>query len=196
MTLYVLLAIALIVLAYVTRPGAYQKPTTLYIGDSFVYNWRTPPGAVNAGYGGYTCNDVLNKFRTLYAGEHWDTIVLWCGTNDIGAGLSSQYYRDTIVQMLWDFGAMHPNRVIVMGIAPPGKSETGHRPLDRVKAENDWLLNTVNTMPVHYEIMFIDVSRAAAPDGGVLPDELTDDDIHLNDAGYALVDKLTAGVLP
>jgi lysophospholipase L1-like esterase len=188
--IFSIVVFTLVGVLFIAQDVRSAGPRVLYIGDSFIQRWPTPDSITNAGYGGYTCGDILNKFRNLYQGQHFDTIVLWCGTNDVGAGLSDDYYHDTIRQMIWDFGASHPQQVILMNMTPPGPQSVTGKPPARVITENEWLKNLTQTWSLPFKLIYVDAYSAVTGQDGLLPHNLTDDDTHLNNAGYAIVEQL------
>jgi len=101
-------------------PPTPQPDKVLFTGDSDISRWPTDsefPNSVNVGVGGWTCKNVLNKIDGFLAQHNPTTVVLVCGENDLGRGLSvNKTFRrfQDLVDKINASGA----RVIYMGTKP------------------------------------------------------------------------------
>jgi lysophospholipase L1-like esterase len=104
-------------------PAADSAPTSyadvVFIGDSITAYWTTLdayfPGAVNAGIGGETCQQMAARFPQDVMSYHPKVVVILCGTNDIRYNLSdNQQYLIDMVET-----AEAGNAKVIVGELPP-----------------------------------------------------------------------------
>lgn len=171
---------------YINRPPA---PDTLYIGDSMITSWQLsglmPTYAYNGGRGGEPSSDVLWRWRQTYRDQqHWDNALIWMGTNDVAYGLSDERYEDNVRELVANMQRRDVHSIVIVDILPPGKTQSTLVDVGRVHRLNDWLKGYAHQMSLRY----VDLSVIVGNDGYLLPQYVESDGLHLNSAGYKIVD--------
>jgi len=174
--------------------AALDTTATLFVGDSDVDYWRNTrslaPSSANVGYGGHTCEDVLDEFDATFAAFGAPaTVVLVCGENDIAYGTSVSdafgYFRD-IVEAATGAGA----KVVYLGTKPEPDTQSMHGEYEAYDA----LIRSL-VADLAGPLVMIDVYPSFEAIGN--PARLyADDDLHLaDDGGYAYWNQWLATAL-
>lgn len=196
-----------------------KAPDVVFLGDSIFEYWnkynfsnigrsRTDgDGAplfsaitcVNRGISAQTSAQLLLRLRADVIALKPKLMVLLCGANDIGANngpMTLQETKDNIASMA-ELATLHKIKVALCSVLPvsdyhydgkdPRGPQTVKRPLEKLCALNAWLKQYAmghGHAYINYFDLFVDTNRKLAF-------QLSDDDIHPNAAGYALIEPLT-----
>lgn len=153
---------------------------TAFVGDSLTEHgdwaaWFPDETVHNFGVGGNTSDDLLERLDEVIDAAP-DTIVLLIGTNDFAWRQPVEHIVRNIETMLVRLRKSLPEAwVLVIGILP---REQDYQHV--VKEVNTHLRQFAPTVRAQY----LDLWPTLATDDGALRPELTDDSLHLNDAGY------------
>ncbi len=172
-------------------PSAAGWEGTLFLGSSSIRMWDLPMSfpelaTVNRGFGGSHYHDLRYYAERIICPIRPRTIVLYAGDNDIAAGLSpDQVCRDFCSLVSWIHGRLPETRVVVIAIKPSPsrwkyfqKTQEANRLLRCVADQNEFL-----------EMVDV-VTPMLGPDGLPRPELYLDDQLHLNENGYALWSQL------
>jgi len=183
----------------------------VFFGDSITDNWDAPgyggffPGKpyVNRGIGGQTTAQMLVRYRPDVLGLAPAAVVILAGTNDI-AGNSGpttvEAIEDNLATMA-ELARLHGSAVVLASILPvrddklgaDGKPRiwTDKRPADTIARLNAWLAEYARANGHVY----LDYFTAVVGTDGRLRSELTDDGLHPNAAGYAVMGPLAEAAI-
>jgi lysophospholipase L1-like esterase len=185
------------------EPG---QARVVFFGDSITDGWSHPgagaffPGKpyVNRGIGGQTTAQMLLRFRADVIANQPSAVVILAGTNDVagnaGPATPAQIH-DNLASMA-ELANAHGIRVVLASLLPvcDGKKDekgeprvqTQSRPPATLKALNVWLA----AYAARCGFVYLDYHSAMADEAGMLKPELTDDGLHPNRAGYAVMAPL------
>jgi lysophospholipase L1-like esterase len=185
------------------KPG---EARVVFLGDSITDNWSKAgyggffPGKpyVNRGIGGQTTAQMLLRFRADVIELHPKAVVILAGTNDI-AGNAGPVTVDQIqanLATMAELARAHGMRVVLSSVLPVSddkKDESGQpltrtrqRPTSTIRALNRWLADYA-AKNAH---VYLDYYSATADANGLLRPELTEDGLHPNARGYAVMAPL------
>lgn len=157
-----------------------EKETILFLGDSLTAEgdwagWFPEQNVINAGRGGDTTDDVLDRLEALTA-ENPDEIVVLIGTNDLGTRQSVEHLVRNIETICVSLRRALPgSRLLVQSIMPRGREYA-----QRIQDANIHLRQFASTV----RAQFLDLWPAMALDDGELNPAFTEDRLHLTAAGY------------
>jgi lysophospholipase L1-like esterase len=184
-------------------PPVAGVPRVVFFGDSITDNWSKAgyggffPGRpyVNRGIGGQTTSQMLVRFRADVVAIKASVVVILAGTNDI-AGNAGPVALETVEDNLADMVELartHGIRVVLAALLPVSDDKkdakgqpivrTTDRPPATIQALNGWLADYAKKN----DAVSLDYFSAVADVSGRLKAELTDDGLHPNAAGYALM---------
>ena len=183
---------------------AVKNPQVVFMGDSITDIWQQPrfggffPGKayVDRGISGQTTPQMLLRFRPDVINLKPKAVLILAGTNDI-AGNTGPMTDDEIEANLASMSELahaHQIRVILASItpvsgyhtAPNGNPQTSQRPMDRIRAINEWMKKYASD----HGDTYLDYFSAMIDDKGLMKAELTADDLHPTSAGYAIMAPL------
>ena len=173
-----------------------HSPKVVFMGDSITELWKiADPGffsddRVDRGISGQTSPQMLLRFRSDVISIHPRTVHIMAGTNDIAGNTgptSERAFQDNIESMV-ELAKAHHIRVVLASILPMGSIgwQPQYRPAQEVRRLNRWLRDYAARNGATYLDYY---SRLAAPDGAFRPD-LSNDGVHPNLAGYAIMREL------
>jgi lysophospholipase L1-like esterase len=186
-------------------PKAAEKRVVFY-GDSITDNWSKVhfggffPGKpyVNRGIGGQTTSQMLVRFRADVVAAHPRVVVILAGTNDVAGNTgptTPEAIEDNLASMT-ELAEANKIRVVLASILPTTdvkKSPTGV-PIVRSKERPPEVLRALNTWIAEYarrkRAVYLDYHAAMVDPAGQLRAELTEDGLHPNAAGYAVMAPL------
>ena len=191
-------------------PPAKNEQRVVFIGDSITDSWDDPryggffPGKpyVNRGISGQTTPQMLIRFRRDVIELKPKVVVILAGTNDL-AGNTGPTTIEAIednFRSMSDLARTNGIRVVFASILPVNDYEmrdgkpliqTGRREPDKILALNQWLKEFARARGDFY----LDYFSAMADDRGFLKDELSDDGLHPNAKGYAVMAPLAQAVI-
>jgi lysophospholipase L1-like esterase len=190
------------------EPG---QPRVVFFGDSITDNWDAPgfggffPGKpyVNRGISGQTTAQMLLRYRADVVDLGPAAVVILAGTNDVAgnAGPATDASIRDNFRSFADIASANGIQLVLCSILPvtdvkkdaDGKPRvwTDRRPATRINGLNRWLQEYANANGYVY----LDYATPmSAPDGSLKPD-LTDDGLHPNTAGYAVMGPLVEAAI-
>jgi len=193
--------------ANATLPAATpQENRVVFMGDSITDNWSKPgfggffPGRpyVNRGISGQTTPQMLIRFRPDAIALHPKVIVILAGTNDIAGNTGPTTLaaiEDNLASMA-DLAAANGIRVVLASLLPvsdyektkEGKpiNQTNRRPPEQIRALNEW----IKSYAERNKLTYLDYYSAMIDAQGFFKAELSNDGLHPNDKGYAVMAPL------
>jgi lysophospholipase L1-like esterase len=185
------------------HPG---ETRVVFFGDSITDNWSKAgyggffPGRpyVNRGIGGQTTAQMLVRFRADVLAIKANVVVILAGTNDI-AGNAGPVALEAVEDNLSDLaelGHLHGVHVVLASLLPVSddKKDAKGEPIVRTKDRPPATILALNAWLAKYGrehgAVYLDYYTAVADKAGALKPELTDDGLHPNAAGYALMAPL------
>lgn len=154
--------------------------TIAFVGDSLTgegswSEWFPEYRTINFGVGGDTTADLLERLDQIVAARP-DEIVVLIGTNDLGTRLTVEHLVRNIesacVQLRRDLPG---SRMLLVSVLPRGREFA-----QRIREANIHLRQFASTV----RAQFLDLWPAMALEDGELNPALTDDRLHLTEAGY------------
>jgi lysophospholipase L1-like esterase len=191
--------------AELAPPGRKER-RVVFFGDSITDNWSAPgyggffPGRpyVNRGIGGQTTSQMLLRFRADVVALRPRAVVILAGTNDIGGNggpIALGAVQDNLAAMT-EQARSAGIRVVLATLLPVSddKSDEGGAPLlwtrdhpaETISALNRWIAEHARA---HRHVV-LDYFKATVDGRGLLRPDLTDDGLHPNAAGYAVMAPL------
>jgi lysophospholipase L1-like esterase len=172
------------------------RPKVVLMGDSITEGWvRGDPalfmdGVVGRGIGGQTSPQMLVRFRQDVVALEPRVVHIMAGTNDIAGNTGQatvQDFRNNILAMI-DLARANDIAVILAAIPPSQRlywrGDLDPRPL--IRELNAWLRATAEELG----LVFVDYGTVLADAGGGLREDLGNDGVHPNRAGYAAMRPL------
>ena len=176
----------------------------VFMGDSITDLWRQPqfggffPGKpyVDRGISGQTTPQMVLRFRQDVVALHPAVVVILAGTNDI-AGNTGPETDDEIegyLTSMCELAQTNGMRVVLSSITPvsdyhrrpPAPPMTTRRPPQRIAALNSWIREYASS---HHHV-YLDYFSAMVDSAGMLREEFSEDDLHPNPKGYAVMAPL------
>src|SRR2546426_9027796 len=182
----------------------------VFMGDSITDAWQQPryggffPGKpyVDRGISGQTTPQMLLRFRPDVTDLAPKVVVILAGTNDI-AGNTGPMTNEEIEANLASMSELadaNRIRVVLASVTPVSAyhvasagavPQTTARPMARIHALNDWL----KAYAAAHGAVYLDYSSAMTDPSGLLRSELSEDDLHPNAKGYAIMAPLAEAAI-
>ena len=179
----------------------------VFMGDSITDGWQQPryggffPGKpyVDRGISGQTTPQMLVRFRRDVIDLRPKAVVILAGTNDIAGNtgpMTNEEIQGNLASMS-ELAHAHNIKVVFSSITPiseyhvRGTPQTTTRPMDRIKAMNDWM----KSYAASHGDVYLDYFSAMTDDKGLMRAELTEDDLHPNAKGYAIMGPLAEAAI-
>jgi lysophospholipase L1-like esterase len=181
--------------AWDAKNSVPERPV-LFVGSSSIRLWPTArsfPGCaiVNRGFGGSQLSDLLHHYGQVVTPYAPRAILVYAGDNDVGEGKSPPRVRDDFARFVErvrrDQGEVP---VYFIAIKPSGRRWSQWREM----AEANALVKAWADSRAGVEYLDI-ATPMLGPDGTPRPEIFADDELHLNDAGYAVWDSVVAPTL-
>ena len=189
---------------------AKNEQRVVFMGDSITDSWDSPanggffPGKpyVNRGISGQTTPQMLVRFRRDVIELKPNVVVILAGTNDIAGNTGPttlEAIQDNLRSMA-ELATANRIRVVLASVMPvsdyevrDGKplNQTVRRPPEKILALNKWIQEYVRTN--HHT--YLDYFSATVDDKGFLKDELSNDGLHPNVQGYAVMSPLAEAAI-
>ena len=195
---------------YREQNRALAKPAggesrVVFMGDSITDAWPQPrfgdfftrnTSYVGRGISGQTTPQMLVRFRPDVVNLQPKAVVILAGTNDIAGNtgpMSNEDIQNNLMSMA-ELAKANKIKVVLSSItpvsayhvAPNGVPQTQQRPMERIRAINDWMKKYAAAEGHTY----LDYFSAMIDPGGMLREELSGDDLHPNAKGYAIMAPL------
>jgi lysophospholipase L1-like esterase len=188
------------------QPAGRGEDRVVFLGDSITDSWDDPgnggffPGKpyINRGISSQTTPQMLVRFRRDVILLQPKVVVILAGTNDI-AGVTGPTTLDAIednLASMAELAHVHGIRVILASLLPTNdfaKDKDGkpiiyskNRPPDQIRALNE----RIKKYAVGNGHVYLDYYSAMVDEQGSLRRDLTDDGIHANEKGYAVMAPL------
>ncbi len=191
-------------------PPSTSQPRVVFMGDSITDIWQQPRFGffntgkpyVDRGISGQTTPQMLVRFRPDVIDLEPKVIVILAGTNDI-AGNTGPMTNEEIegnVQSMAELASAHGIKVVLSSILPVseyhvqpsiGVPQTTLRPMERIKALNEWM----KSYAAAHGYVYLDYFSSMLDDTGLLRAELSEDDLHPNAKGYAIMAPLAEAAI-
>jgi lysophospholipase L1-like esterase len=190
-------------------PASAAAPRVVFMGDSITDSWQQPefgdffdnPRYVDRGISGQTTPQMLVRFRQDVIALSPKVVVILAGTNDIAGNtgpMTNEDIEGNLASMA-ELARAHGIKVVLASITPTsGYHRTGNnlpqltlRPMTRIRAVNEW----IRKYAAEHGDVYLDYFSALIDDRGLMKEELTQDDLHPNAAGYALMRPLAEAAI-
>jgi lysophospholipase L1-like esterase len=191
-------------------PAEKNEHRVVFMGDSITDSWDNQnnggffPGKpyVNRGISGQTTPQMLLRFRRDVIELKPKVVVILAGTNDIAGNTGPttiEAIADNLTAMA-ELARLHGIRVVFSSVMPVSDYEvrdgnpiiqTARRPPEKIKALNNWMKDYATKNKLTY----LDYYSAMVDDKGFLKDELSNDGLHPNPAGYAVMNPLVEAAI-
>jgi len=193
-----------------TAPAAAET-RVVFMGDSITDAWQQPrfggffPGRpyVDRGISGQTTPQMLLRFRPDVIALAPKVVVILAGTNDIAGNtgpMTDEEVAGNLASMA-ELARANGIRVVFSSILPVSQyhvkagdtapPQTTRRPMARITALNAWM----KRYAVENGHVYLDYFSAMADEAGLLRAELSEDDLHPNAAGYAIMAPLAEAAI-
>jgi lysophospholipase L1-like esterase len=193
-----------------TTPPAKNERRVVFMGDSITDSWDDPkyggffPGKpyIDRGISGQTTPQMLIRFRRDVIALKPQVVVILAGTNDI-AGNTGPTTLEAIednFRSMSELATANGIHVVFASILPVSDYElrdgnpivqTVRRPPEKILELNKWLQEFAKT---HHHV-YLDYFSAMVDDKGFLKDELSNDGLHPNAQGYAIMAPLAEAAI-
>lgn len=193
----------------VAPPGKNEQ-RVVFMGDSITDSWDNPanggffPGKpyVNRGISGQTTPQMLIRFRRDVIELKPRVVVILAGTNDIAGNTGPttlEAIQDNLKSMA-ELASANRIRVVFASVMPVSDYEirdakplvqTVRRPPEKIIALNKWMEEFARTN--HHT--YLNYFSAMVDDKGFLKDELSNDGLHPNAQGYAVMVPLAEAAI-
>lgn len=178
----------------------------VFMGDSITDSWDDPkyggffPGKpyVNRGISGQTTPQMLIRFRPDVIALDPSVVLILAGTNDIAGNTGPttlEAIEDNLTSMA-ELARANGIRVVLASVLPVSDYERGadgtpvvrtkQRPPDQIKALN----GRMKKYAAEHKLVYLDYYSAMSDERGFLKDELSEDGLHPNAKGYAVMAPL------
>jgi lysophospholipase L1-like esterase len=192
-------------------PPAPGEARVVFMGDSITDSWDAPkyggffPGKpyINRGISGQTTPQMLLRLRADVLAHKPKVMVLLAGTNDISGNtgpVTLEQIQDNIETMA-ELCKLHGIKVVLSSILPVSNyhakpedwrgPQTYRRPLEKIRTLNDWM----KAYTAKNGLVYLDYWSATVDAQGMLKTELSEDDLHPNVAGYAIMAPLAEAAI-
>ena len=191
-------------------PPVKNEQRVVFMGDSITDSWADPiyggffPGKpyVDRGISGQTTPQMLIRFRPDVIALKPRVVVILAGTNDI-AGNTGPTTLEAIednFRSMSELATANGIHVVFASVLPVSDYElrdgkpiiqTVRRPPEKVLALNKWLQEFAKA---HHHV-YLDYFSAMVDDKGFLKNELSDDGLHPNAQGYAVMAPLAEAAI-
>lgn len=176
-------------------PPAKAESRVVFMGDSITEFWQLPdsfPGKpyVNRGISGQTTPQMVLRFRQDVIALQPKVVVILAGTNDIAENtgpITLAAIEDNFISMV-DLAKRNGIHVVLSALVPAAKYpwRPDLAPVEKIRALNDW----IRGYAAKEGLVFLDYHSAMANDQRGLKAELSEDGVHPNKAGYAVMAPL------
>jgi lysophospholipase L1-like esterase len=192
------------------QPPTKTEQRVVFMGDSITDSWDDPvyggffPGKpyINRGISGQTTPQMLIRFRPDVLAMKPKVVVILAGTNDIAGNtgpMTLEMIEDNLKSMA-ELASANGIRVVLASVLPvsdyelrDGKTitQTVRRPPAQILALNTW----IKAYAKANRHVYLDYFSAMVDVRGFLTDELSNDGLHPNAQGYAVMAPLAEAAI-
>jgi lysophospholipase L1-like esterase len=168
----------------------------VFLGDSITENWlRLDPslftgGVINRGISGQTSPQMLVRFYADVVALHPRVVHIMAGTNDLAGntGPTSAMQYENNNRAICDLARANGIRVVLASIPPAAHFpwRPGLEPGPQIVELNRWLRDYAASR----KMIFVDYTAVLADASGAMRADLSEDGVHPERAGYALMRPL------
>lgn len=182
----------------------------VFMGDSITDFWQQPrfggffPGKnyADRGISAQTTPQMLIRFRPDVIALKPKAVVILAGTNDIAGNtgpMTDEEIQNNLASMS-ELAKANGVRVVLASILPVSQyhvanatvvPQTTRRPMARIQAINAWM----KSYTAANKHIYLDYYSAMLDDKGLLRAEFSEDDLHPNAAGYAVMRPLAEAAI-
>src|SRR6266446_3593383 len=187
-------------------PPARKEKRVVFMGDSITDSWDSPanggffPGKpyIDRGISGQTTPQMLIRFRADVIALRPEVVVILAGTNDLAGNTGPstlEAIEDNLISMM-ELARANSTRVVLASILPVSDYEkskdgkpiiqTAQRPPEKIRALNEWM----RAYATKNRSIYLDYYSSMIDEKGFLKDELSEDGLHPNAKGYAVMAPL------
>jgi lysophospholipase L1-like esterase len=180
-------------------PPADGEDRVVFMGDSITDGWgrnvKVPffPGKpyINRGISGQTTAQMLLRFYPDVIALRPKVVVILAGTNDIGGNLGPVTLEsiENNLAAMSDMARANGIKVVLASVTPVcdyHRPQTAQRPPDKINALNAWMRDFVD----FHHLVYLDYFTGTVDEKGFFKAEITNDGLHPNEAGYAIMAPL------
>ncbi|HUB18308.1 MAG TPA: SGNH/GDSL hydrolase family protein [Acidobacteriaceae bacterium] len=185
-------------------PPAPGEKRVVFFGDSITDIWKLDESFpdkhyINRGIGGQTTPQMLVRFRPDVIDLHPAVVVVLAGTNDIAGNTG----EETLEQIEGDYETMaelaraNGIRIVFSSLTPINDYNQRalwfflQRSTEKILTLNDWLKKYC----ADNGLIYLDYFPAMVDGRGMLKAELTEDGLHPNAAGFAVMAPLAEAAI-
>ena len=183
------------------KPAAANERRVVFMGDSITDNLHNDrfggffPGKpyLNRGISGQTTAQMVLRFYPDVIALEPRAVLILAGTNDIGGNLGPVTLEsiENNLAAMTDIARAHGIKVVLASLTPvcdiQGRpAMTTGRPPEKILALNRW----IKDFAARQGYVFLDYFAATEDANGLFRSELTDDGLHPNAKGYAIMNPL------
>lgn len=175
-----------------------DEKRVVFMGDSITDAWGRRGGKfwpdlpyINRGISGQTTPQMLIRFRPDVIALGAKMVVILGGTNDL-AGNTGPMTLEEIegnLQSMAELAVANKMKVVMSSVTPVcdyHRPQTARRPPEKIIALNEWM----QAYCAKNEHTYLDYYSAMLDEVKMLRKELTEDGLHPNAAGYAIMEPL------
>jgi alpha-L-fucosidase len=167
----------------------------VFIGDSIIAEWNESPlfkensHYINRGINGQTTSQILVRFENDVIQLDPKCIVVLVGTNDIAENngpISLEIIQQNFLSMV-EIAKASQIKIILCSILPVSNYYWNPKiqPLEKIKSLNGFLASLANKEKVFYVDFY-----AALQENNTMHKNCSDDGVHPNLTGYAVLNKI------
>jgi len=193
----------------VTAP-AKDEQRVVFMGDSITDGWDAPnmggffPGKpyINRGISGQTTPQMLIRFRPDVIDLKPKVVVILAGTNDLAGntGPTTLEAIEANLTSMAELARANGIHVVFASLLPVSDYElrdakpiiqTVRRPPEQIKTLNNWMKDYA----ARNHLTYLDYFSAMVDQKGFFKDELSNDGLHPNAQGYAVMNPLAEAAI-
>ncbi|MCC7498181.1 MAG: hypothetical protein IT160_11435 [Bryobacterales bacterium] len=174
-------------------PPAQGKPRVVFLGDSITDGWRIneyfpDSDFPNRGISGQISGQMLGRMKADVIDLKPAAVLILAGTNDLARETPLNIIQNNLT-MIADLAEYHRIKVIFASLLPVSDyhhPQTARRPPAQIRAMNQWLQQFCASRRFTY----LDYYSRLVDSKGMLQEQLSDDGLHPNSAGYRVMAPL------
>ncbi len=179
-------------------PAASGEKRVVFMGDSITDSWGRRGGKfwpdrpyVNRGISGQTTPQMLIRFRPDVIALGAKVVVILAGTNDLAANTGPMTLEqiEANLESMAQLAKANGIKVVMSSVMPVcdyHRPQTARRQPEKIIALNQW----IQTYCKKNKLVYLDYYSAMLDDSKMLKKEITEDGLHPNAAGYAIMEPL------